>query len=208
MIPTQITTLPGRIFNAPVRPDLVHRVVVWQLAKRRQGTAKTKTRGEVSGSTRKIRPQKGSGRSRQGARTSPIFRGGGVVHGPVPRSYDYPLPRNVRRNALRAVLTSKLLCGQLWIVESAGIQGCKTRRVIEACNRYEWTSALIVDDDPDGVAGVDASLRSASHNIQNTLAINALGLNVYDALSFDMLVLTMPAVQHLTERYARYSWMF
>lgn len=208
MIPTEIITLPGRIFNAPVRPDLVHRVVVWQLAKRRQGTAKTKTRGEVSGSTRKIRPQKGSGRSRQGARTSPIFRGGGVVHGPVPRSYDYPLQMNVRRNALRAVLTSKLVSGQLWIVESAGIRERKTRRVIEACDRYGWTSALIVDDNPNGVAGVDAGLHSASHNIRNTLAMNALGLNVYDALSFDMLVLTRPAVQHLTERFARYDWIF
>lgn len=208
MIPTEIITLPGRIFNAPVRLDLVHRVVVWQLAKRRQGTAKTKTRGEVSGSTRKIRPQKGSGRSRQGARTSPIFRGGGVVHGPVPRSYDYPLQMNVRRNALRAVLTSKLISGQLWIVESAGIRERKTRRVIEACDRYGWTSALIVDDNPNGVAGVDAGLHSASHNIRNTLAMNALGLNVYDALSFDMLVLTRPAVQHLTERFARYDWIF
>lgn len=207
MIPAEIIQLSGRVFNAPIRPDLVHRTVIWQLAKRRQGTAKTKGRGEVKGSTRKIRPQKGTGRSRQGARTSPIFRGGGVVHGPVPRSYDYPLPMNVRRNALRAVLTSKLQCGQLWIVEHARIESSKTKDVIKACDRYGWTSALIIDDDPDGISGVDRTLHMASHNIRNTLAMNWLGLNVYDALSFDMLVLTRPAVRRLTERFARYEWM-
>lgn len=207
MIPVDITTLPGRVFNAPIRQDLVHRVVIWQLAKRRAGTAKAKNRSEVAGSGRKIRPQKGTGRSRQGAITSPIFRGGGRVHGPVPRDYGYNLPRDVRRNGLRSVLSSKHACGQLWIVENAGIQDSKTRRVLELCEQYDWKSVLIVDDHPDGVAGVDSTLHAASHNVRNTLAMNALGLNVYDALWFDMLVLTRPAVKHLTERFARYDWL-
>lgn len=207
MIPVELTNLSGRIFNAPIRPDLVHRVVIWQLAKRRSGTAKTKNRSEVKGSGRKIRPQKGTGRSRQGAITSPIFRGGGRAQGPVQRDFNYPLLYNVRRNGLRSVLSSKYACGQLWIVEDAKIQDSKTRRVIEACERYGWHSALIVDDDPDGTSGVDRSLHAASHNVRNALAMNARGLNVYDALYFDMLVLTKPALRHLTDRFAEYDWL-
>lgn len=207
MVPIEVTTLPGRIFNAPIRSDLVHRVVIWQLAKRRAGTAKTKNRSEVKGSGRKIRPQKGTGRSRQGAITSPIFRGGGRAQGPVQRDFDYPLPFNVRRNGLRSMLSSKYACGQLWIVEDAKIEDTKTRRVIQAMDRYAWKSALIVDDDPEGIAGVDRSLHAASHSVQHTLAMNVRGLNVYDAIYFDMLILTRPALRSLNERFARYNWL-
>lgn len=208
MIPCEVISLPGEIFNAPVRPDLVHRVVTWQLAKRRAGLAKTKSRGEVAGSGRKIRPQKGQGRSRQGAITSPIFRGGGRAHGPVPRSYDFTLPHKVRKNALRSVLTSKLACGQLWIVDSAVIPDLRTKTVYDALNRYEWKTALIVDDVPGGTVGVHPSLYTASHNVRGALAMNALGLNVYDALSFDMLILTKSALQHLSDRYSKCEWLF
>lgn len=208
MLPCDIISLPGSVFNAPIRPDIVHRTVIWQLAKRRAGTAKTKGRSEVSGSGKKIRPQKGTGRSRQGARTSPIFRGGGRAHGPVPRDYSFPLPHNVRRNALRSVLTSKLHCGQLWVIEDTRIADAKTRSVVGAMERNQWESALIVDHDPTGVAGVNHSLYTASHNVRPTLAINALGLNVYDALSFDMLVLSISAVEHLRNRYSKYEWLF
>jgi len=207
MVPCDVVTLPGRVFNAPVRPDLVHRVVIWQLAKRRAGTAKAKNRSEVAGSGRKIRPQKGSGRSRQGAITSPLFRGGGRAHGPVNRDFNFPLPFNIRRNALRSVLTSKFACGQLWIIENAAVMGGRTRNLIDACESYGWKSALIVDDVPDGPAGVDSTLSAASGNIVATLAMNARGLNVYDALSFDMLVLTKSAVDHLRNRFARYEWL-
>lgn len=208
MVVKDIVSLPGMIFNASVRPDLVHRVVTWQLAKRRAGTAKTKDRSEVSGSGRKIRPQKGTGRSRQGARTSPIFRGGGTVHGPRPRDYYYPLPCNVRRNGLRSVLTSKLLNGQLWIVESASIADGKTKSVIRCMDRYGWKSALIIDDIENGVAGVDPLLHRASHAVWKTLPMNVLGLNVYDSLSFDNLVMTTNAVEKLTERFSKYEWLF
>lgn len=207
MVPVDFTSLPGTIFNAPIRQDLVHRVVIWQLAKRRSGTAKTKNRAEVKGSGRKIRPQKGSGRSRHGAVSSPIFRGGGRAHGPVQRDFGYPLPHNVRRHGLRSVLSSKFAHGQLWIVEDAAIRDSKTRHVVEACQRCDWKSVLIVDHYPDGVSGVDPSLYAASHNVRGTLAMNALGLNVYDALSFDMLVLTRPALRHICDRFAKYDWL-
>lgn len=208
MVVKDIISLPGTIFNAPVRPDLVHRVVTWQLAKRRAGTAKTKDRSEVSGSGRKIRPQKGTGRSRQGARTSPIFRGGGTVHGPRPRNYYYPLPYNVRRNGLRSVLTSKLLNGQLWIVESASIADGKTKSVVRSMDRNGWKSALIIDDVENGVAGVDPLLHRAAHSVRKTLPMNVLGLNVYDSLSFDNLVMTTNAVEKLRERFSKYEWLF
>lgn len=208
MVPVRTAMLPGAIFNAPVRPDLVHRVVHWQLAKRRQGTSKTKNRSEVAGSGRKIRPQKGSGRSRQGDAQSPIFRGGGRVHGPVPRSYFYPLPRNVRRNALRAVLTSKMINGQLWIVDSAAISDSRTRTVVDLMDSYGWNSALIIDNVPGGLAGVETSLRKASFTVRNTLPMNVAGLNVYDALSFYHLVLTSAAVEHLANRFKNYDWLF
>lgn len=208
MVPIRTMMLPGTIFNAPVRPDLVHRVVHWQLAKRRQGTSKTKNRSEVAGSGRKVRPQKGSGRSRQGDGQSPIFRGGGRVHGPVPRDYFYPLPRNVRRNALRAVLTSKFINGQLWVVDSAAISDSRTRTVVDLMDSYGWNSALITDDVPDGTAGVETSLRRASFSVRNTLPINVRGLNVYDALSFYNLVLTTAAVENLTNRFKNFDWLF
>lgn len=208
MVPSDLISLPGVLFNAPVRLDLVHRTVVWQLAKRRQGTSKTKNRSEVAGSGRKVRPQKGSGRSRQGAITSPVFRGGGRVHGPVPRSYDFPLQRNVRRAALRSALTSKMECGQLWIVGEAEISDAKTSTVVACMDRYGWRSALIVDDVPTGVAGVHPSLHAASHNVQQTLAMNVVGLNVYDMLSFDMLVLSRAAVDSLSARFSKHHWLF
>ncbi|PXF47539.1 50S ribosomal protein L4 [Gracilariopsis chorda] len=208
MMPKDVITLPGAIFNAPIRSDLVHRVITWQLAKRRQGTSKAKNRSEVNASGRKIRPQKGTGRSRQGAVSSPIFRGGGKAHGPVPRNYDFPLPHNVRRNALRSALTSKFQNDQLWIVDSALITHSKTSNIVAIMERLKWRSALVVDDQPNGKAGVHDSLYYASHNLRAALAMNALGLNVHDILSFDMLVLTRDAVQHLTNRYAKYDWLY
>ncbi|CAN8063363.1 unnamed protein product [Agarophyton chilense] len=208
MMPTGLITLPGAVFNAPIRSDLVHRVVHWQLAKRRSGTSKAKGRSEINASGRKIRPQKGSGRSRQGAVSSPIFRGGGKPHGPVPRNYYYPLPKNVRRNGLRSVLSSKLANDQLWIVDSATVTDAKTRHVVAAMERHKWRSALIVDDIPDGKTGVEDSLLYASHNVHATLAMSIRGLNVYDTLAFDMLVLTRAAVEHLSSRYSMYEWLF
>lgn len=208
MVPTDIISLPGEIFNAPIRPDLIHRVVTWQLAKRRAGTAKAKNRSEVAGSGRKIRPQKGTGRSRHGARTSPIFRGGGRVFGPVPRSFYYPLPANVRRNALRSMLSSKLVNGQLWVVNDATISDSRTKTVIHCMDKYGWGSALIIDDIEDGRSGVSTSLHRASHSVKSVLAMNALGLNVYDALVFKNLVLTTAAIDHLVKRFAKYDWLF
>lgn len=204
MTPMKTIPLPGQIFNAPIRVDLVHRVVTWQLACRRAGTASTKSRSEVAGSGRKIRPQKGTGRSRQGARTSPIFRGGGRAHGPKPRDWSYELPRNVRRSALRSVISSKLKCGQLWIVNDVSVEDSKTAMCLKYFRNLGWTSVMVVDNEPECESGVNASLLRASSTIQRVLPINVGGLNCYDALHFDVLVLSQNALTCLIDRFNKY----
>lgn len=206
-VPVDTLYLPGRIFNAPVRADIVHRVVHWQLAKRRAGTGSSKTRSEVSGSGKKIRPQKGTGRSRQGARTSPIFRGGGRAQGPKPRDFSYPLPHDVCRNGLRSALTSKFMNGKLWIVEQASLARPKTSVVIRALDKIGFRSVLVIDHVPDATAGVDPSFRAASFNIKPVLIMSVRGINVYDLLSFDMTVLSLPALRALEERFEKYYWL-
>lgn len=203
LTPTSALPLPGRIFNAPVRADLVHRAVHWQLAKRRAGTASTKSRGEVAASGRKSRPQKGSGRSRQGAVSSPVFRGGGRAHGPRPRDWGYALPAGVRRAALRATLSSKLWGGQLWVVESGALASVRTADLVAAVGGAGWKSALVLDD--AGGGAVDAGLRQATANVQPVLAMHVDGANVYDLLRFEMIVLTRPALERLSARFERYE---
>lgn len=205
MVPVREEMIRGQLFNAPVRKDLIHRVVHWQLAKRRAGTASTKTRSEVNASGRKIRPQKGTGQSRQGAISSPIFRGGGVVHGPKPRDWSYTLPKNVRRNALRAVLTSKLNNGCLWIVDNADITSPKTKHIIEVMQRLRWSSALIVDHTPESESKVPDNLAMATRNLPRILALPVCGINVYDMLRFNMLVLSKAAIRQLELRYDDYE---
>lgn len=206
-VPIDTVGLPGRIFNAPVRTDIVHRVVHWQLAKRRAGTASSKSRSEVAGSGRKIRPQKGSGRSRQGASTSPIFRGGGRAQGPKPRDFSYPLPHDIRRNGLRSVLTSKFFYGKLWIVDDLRVPEGKTKTLVRAIDKIGFRSVYVIDDVPDAPAGVESSFGSASHNVQGVLAMSVRGINVYDLLSFDMTVLSRSALLTLQQRFEKYYWL-
>lgn len=202
MTPVREIGLSGRVFNAPVRPDLVHRVVHWQLAKRRAGTASTKSRGEVAGSGRKIRPQKGTGRSRQGAITSPLFRGGGRAHGPSPRDWGYHLPFGVRRNALRSMLSERFGRGELWVVESLAGDG-KTKGLLKSVEKAGWTKVLVVDGGEGG--GVDEKFEMASRNLEGVRGINVTGVNVYDLLKFDTVVLSLRAVKALEKRFASYE---
>lgn len=203
MVPVREVQLSGRLFNAPVRADLVHRVVHWQLAKRRAGTASTKTRGEVAASGIKIRPQKGTGRSRQGARSSPLFRGGGRAHGPKPRDWSYPLPIGVRRNALRSILSERYGRGALWVVEGVEGEG-KTKALIDVVERAGWHNLLVVDGDGEGV-GVDNTFERAARNINGVMGLDVMGVNVYDVLRFHTIVLSMRALEALEERFAQYD---
>ena len=212
-LPDTWALLHGGVFNAPVRRDLVHRCVRWQLAKRQAGTHSAKGRGEVSGTGRKPHPQKGTGRARAGTRRAPQHRGGGAAHGPVPRSHAHSLPRKVRRAALAAALSAKLAEGNLVVVADAAVAAPgKTRALAEAlaalgAARGEVPVAqpsLLIVDGAAGEAGAGgAALRLAAGNLPRVHVLPARGLNVYSILQQTTLVLTADAVAEVTARLTR-----
>ncbi len=187
--------LDEAIFGLPVRRDILARMVNWQLAKRRAGTHKTKTRGEVSGSTRKLFRQKGTGRARAGSIRVSQRRGGGVVFGPRPREHTHGLPKKVRRLALKTALSSKLADGKLAVLEQANMAEAKTKELAQQLASLGWSSVLVIDG-----AAVDAGFARAAKNIPGVDVLPQQGANVYDILRRDMLVLTKDAVQALEAR--------
>lgn len=162
--------------------SVLHEVVNWQRAKRRQGTAATKTRGKVSGSTAKIYPQKGTGRARHGSRKAPIFVGGGIAFGPEPRDYAYTLPKRVRRLGLRMALAARAADGKVTLVDQFGVQG-KTREFVAWAKEHGLDgseSVLLVTD--------DEMARRAARNLPWVDVLPTRGLNVFDVLRHDRLV--------------------
>ena len=187
--------LPDTIFGAEPRPDIMARVVHWQLQKRRSGTHKVKGMGEVSGTTKKPYRQKGTGNARQGSLRSPQFRTGGAVHGPVVRDHGYDLPKKVRRLGLISALSQKAAEGRLVVIDVAEGSG-KTREIARTVAALGWTSALIVD----GV--VDEGFGRAVRNIHKVDVLPTVGANVYDILNHDVLAITRAGVEALKERLA------
>jgi len=188
-------TLDDTIFGLPVRADILARMVNWQLAKRRTGNHKTKSRGEVAGSTRKLFRQKGTGRARMGSIRSGIRRGGGVIFGPRPRSHAIELPKKVRRLALKTALSSKVADGKLIVLDAAKLDSPKTRELAVQLAKLGWSSVLIID----GTA-VDEGFARAARNIPGIDVLPQQGANVFDILRRDTLVLTKDAVQALEAR--------
>jgi len=186
--------LDEAIFGLEPRADILHRCVVYQLAKRQQGTHKTKERNEVSGTTKKFGRQKGSGGARHGNRKAPLFRGGGKAHGPRVRSHAINLPKKVRRLALRHALSSKVASGNLVIVDEVKLADAKTKSVISAFEKLGLGSALIVDTQ------FDESFGRAARNVPGIDLLPVVGANVYDILRKDKLVLTKAAVEGLEAR--------
>jgi large subunit ribosomal protein L4 len=182
------------IFEQPVRKDILARVVNWQLAKRRQGTHKTKEIGDVSGTTKKPYAQKGTGRARQGSLRSPQFRGGATIFGPVPRSHAHALPKKVRQLGLKTALSAKIKDGKLVVWDDTG-KGAKTKDVAAKLRKLGWNSLLVIEG-----AEVNADFARAARNIPNVDVLPQQGINVYDILRRDTLVLTKDAVRHLVER--------
>lgn len=189
--------LKDEIFGVAVRADILGRMVNWQMAKRRAGTHKTKERGEVSGTTAKPFRQKGTGRARQGSIRSPLHRGGGIVFGPKPRDYAFALPKKVRRLALKTALSAKQADGKLVVVDEVRLETPKTKALAERLAGFGWPSALIV-----GGASVDENFSRAAANLPAIDVLPQQGINVYDILRRDFLVLTTDAVRHLEERLA------
>lgn len=187
--------LDDAVFGAPVRGDLLARMVQYQLANRRAGTHKAKQRQEVAGTSKKPFKQKGTGRARQGSMRGPHMRGGGVVFGPVVRSHAQDLPKKVRKLALKTALSAKQAEGQLVILDEAVLGEAKTRDLAKRFGALGWTSALVVDG-----AELDVNFARAARNIVGIDVLPSQGANVHDILRRDKLVLTRKAVDTLVER--------
>jgi len=187
--------LDDRIFATEVREHLLHEVVVMQLACRRSGSASTKRRHEVSGSDVKPWRQKGTGRARAGTRTSPLWRGGGIIFGPKPRSFAYRVPKKVRRGALCSALSLKLRQGQLVLVDKLEVAEPKTREVAGFLRRLGLSGkVLLLVEEASEVLG------RAARNIPQVKLLPVRGLNVYDLLAYDTVVSTPQALERVQER--------
>ena len=189
--------LSPSVFDVPVRPDLFHAEVKRQLAKRRRGTHSTKNRTAVSGGGAKPWRQKGSGRARQGTRRAAQWAGGGVVFGPVPRSYEHALPKKVRKAALRSALSHRLSEGDIVVVKELAVDSYKTQRIVEILRdlALDGKGVLIVID------ARDEFLQRSARNIPGVTALQVEGLNVYDVLRHPKLLLTQAAVSAIESRF-------
>ncbi len=187
--------LDEKVFGLPLRKDLLNRMVNYQLAKRRQGTHKTKTVGEISGTGAKPFKQKGTGRARRGSNRSAQMRGGQTTFGPTPRSHEHDMPKKVRRLALKSALSAKYAEGKLIIVDQAKIGDSKTKPLAKTFMTMGLKSALIVDSND-----LDNNFVLATRNIPEIDFLSQKGANVFDILRRDTLVLTREAVQQLQER--------
>ena len=189
-------SLPDEIFAVEPRADILQRMVRWQLSKRQAGTHKTKTRGEISLTTAKWYKQKGTGRARHGAKSAPQFRGGGKAFGPVVRSHAHDLPKKVRALALKMALSDKVQSEKLIILSEASIKEPKTKALKASFGKIGVGNALIIDG-----AAVEDNFRLAARNIPDIDVLPIAGINVYDIMRRDTLVLTKAAVEALTERF-------
>ena len=179
-----------------VRKDILHRMVKYQLAKRRAGTHKTQSRGEVSRSHSKLYKQKGTGQARHGAANAPIFRGGGHAHNRLPRDYSHDLTKKFRALALRHALSSKANSGDLVIIDALTVKDGKTAALRTSLGKLKLEKALFIAG-----AEVDATVARAARNIPHIDVLPNAGLNVYDILRADKLVLTQDAVAAIHERF-------
>jgi len=190
-------TLNEEIFGLPMRKDILHRVVNWQLAKRQSGNHCAKVRSEVRGGKKKPHNQKGTGQARQGSKNAPHMIGGGVAMGPRPRSHAQDLPKKIRKLGLKTALSSKLESGKLFIIKEAKLSEGKTSLLVKSFAAMGMKSILIIDGEQ-----IDANFRNAASNIINVDVLPTIGANVYDILRRDNLILTEEAVKRLEERLA------
>jgi large subunit ribosomal protein L4 len=186
--------LKEEIFGVKSRPHLLHQTIVMQLANRRAGTAATKSKGYVSGGGKKPWRQKGTGRARAGSIRSPIWVGGGTVFGPQPRDYSYRLPRKARREALLSALSLKNRESKIIVVDKFELEEAKTKLMVKALAELKVASALIV------LAQADDRIERAARNLPKTKVLRAEGLNVYDLVRYEHLILTAGALKLLEER--------
>lgn len=181
------------IFGVTVKPHVLHEVVVYQLAKRRAGTVMTKGRSDVRGGGKKPWRQKGTGRARAGTSRSPIWRGGGVIHGPKPRTYDLRVPKKVRRLALKMALSQKLIDSEFMVLDRLDLERIKTKDFASILTRFDLEKTLVV------IPEADERVEKSARNIPNVKVLRFEGLNVYDLLKYHHLLLTRESVGKIEE---------
>jgi large subunit ribosomal protein L4 len=186
--------LEASVFDVPVKEEILQMVVRWQLACRRQGTHKALTRGEVSGGGKKPFKQKGTGNARQGSNRSPLMPGGGITFGPVPRDYSYVLPKKVRRLGLRTALSKLKSEGRLFVVDAMASTDGKTKEIAERLKKFGLTKGVLID------ATRNDNFERATRNLSKFRYYGVEGLNVYDLLKYDHLILTKESVDKIVER--------
>jgi large subunit ribosomal protein L4 len=185
--------LDDRVFDAEIKSNLFYDVVRMQLASQRKGSASTKNRALVRGGGAKPWRQKGTGRARAGSRRSPLWRGGGTIFGPMPRDYSFALPKKEKRAALRAALSLKRQEGKLILLDGFPLAGYKTRQILEVLRRFEVDNALIVTDEKS------LFLERSVRNIPKIQVLRYKGLNVYDILNHEHLILLSAAIEKIQE---------
>jgi len=188
--------LADDIFGLEPRKDILHRMVVWQLARRQAGTHKTKTRGEIARTGAKWGRQKGGGGARHGSKRAGIFVGGAKAHGPKVRSHAIGMPKKLRALALKHALSAKARAGELTVLDKAELKEARTRAVSEAFGKLGLSNVLVIDG-----AEVNADFARAARNLPNVDVLPVQGINVYDILRRHNLVLTRAAVEALQERF-------
>jgi large subunit ribosomal protein L4 len=187
--------LADDIFNAEIKPHLIHDVVKMQLANRRRGTVCTKGRSDVRGGGRKPWRQKGTGRARAGSTRSPLWKGGGTIFGPMPRDYSYKVPKKVRQGALKSALSQKLQEDKLVVVDELKLETAKTKLFVSLMNDLQISNALIVDSD-------NATLERSARNVPAFRVLRPEGLNVFDIVRYEYLVFTQSSLEEIGKRFS------
>ena len=184
--------LSEAVFGAPLNEPLIHAAVRNFMANARQGTSATKTRGDVSGSGRKLWKQKGTGRARIASLRSPLWKGGGNTHGPQPRDWSYNMPKKMRQGALRSALSERVREGNLFVVDGWSLEKPKTKEFAGSLGALGLAGKTLIVDSLD-----NDNLILSSRNVRHAKIVNSFGLNIYDLLYHDHLVLSRAAVDEL-----------
>ena len=186
-------TLSDAVFGAELNEALIHAAVRNYQANARQGTSATKTRGNVSGSGRKLWKQKGTGRARIASLRSPLWKGGGNVHGPQPRDWSYDMPKKMRRGALRSALSERLREGNLVVIDEFSFSSPKTKDFVSTMSELGAAVKTLVVDSLD-----NANLVLSARNVQKTKVTNSFGLNIYDLIYHEKLFISKAAIEELS----------
>ena len=186
--------LSEAVFGAPLNEPLIHAAVRNYMANARQGTSATKTRGDVSGSGRKLWKQKGTGRARIASLRSPLWKGGGNAHGPQPRDWSYNLPKKMRQGALRSALSARVREGNVVVIEGWQLENPKTKELVSSLGNLGLAGKTLIVDSLD-----NQNLLLSSRNVRRTKVVNSFGLNIYDLLYHETLVLSRSAAKELEQ---------